>query len=141
MSPTTQGELRRLAITMMPALLISVIGCLVTIAGADGLGLTIGGGVAVCLIGLGGVVVVASLGSTLPIAAFAALASCVVRIGGATVTAALVGHALWANSAVIGLAFGLLAALTLDLWAWLRIARNARLVNALMTSARESARA
>ena len=138
MSSATRSELLRLALTLTPALVITVIGGIALIAGINGLGLIIGGGIAAFLVGLGGLIVAASHGAALHVAAFAALGSFVVRIGGAGATAAVVGNHLLANSVIIGLAIGLLAALAIDLLTWYRVARSA---DTLMTSAKESARA
>ena len=123
---------------MTPALVITVIGGIALVAGIDGLGLLIGGGIAGFLVGLGGLIVAASHGAALHVAAFAALGSFVVRIGGAGATAAVVGNHPLANGVITGLAIGLLAALILDLLTWFRVARSA---DTLMTSAKESARA
>ena len=138
MSSATRSELLRLALTLTPALVITAIGGIALVAGIDGLGLIIGGGIAAFLVGLGGLIVAASHGAALHVAAFAALGSFVVRIGGAGATAAVVGNHPLANGVITGLAIGLLAALILDLLTWFRVARSA---DTLMTSAKESARA
>ena len=138
MSSATRSELLRLTLTLTPALVITAIGGIALIAGASGLGLIIGGGVAAVLVALAGLMVAASHGAALRVAAFAALGSFVVRIGGAGATAFVIGNHLLANEIIIGLALGLLAALVIDLLTWFRIARSA---DALMTSAKESARA
>ena len=138
MSSAMRTELLRLAVTLTPALVVAAVGGIALIAGINGLSLIIGGGIAAFLVGLGGLIVAASHGAALHVAAFAALGSFVVRIGGAGATAAVVGDHPLANGVITGLAIGLLAALVLDLLTWFRVARS---TDNLMTSAKESARA
>jgi len=138
MSPASRSELIRLSVTLMPALGLVVVGCLASAISPLWLGLAIGGGLAALLVLLGGLMVAATHGSALHVAAFSALASFVVRIGGAGAAALVIDGKSWSFAAIIGLAGGLLAALALDLWTWFRVARRA---DALMTSAKESARA
>ena len=138
MSSAMRSELLRLAVTLIPALVVAAVGGIALIAGINGLSLIIGGGIAAFLVGLGGLIVAASHGAALHVAAFAALGSFVVRIGGAGATAAVVGDHPLANGVITGLAIGLLAALVLDLLTWFRVARS---TDNLMTSAKESARA
>jgi hypothetical protein len=130
-------ELVRLGVTLVPAVGCIAVGCLAAPAGAWWLGLAIGASVAALLIVLGGLMVAASHGSALHVAAFAALASFVIRIGGAGAAALVIDGKAWSSGAIIGLAGGLLAALALDLWTWSRVART----DATLTSAKESARA
>lgn len=141
MTAVTRSELNRLGLTMAPALVLGVVGgvtAALTSASALWFGLTVGGALAAGLVLIGGLMVAATHGSPLHVAAFAALASFVVRIGGAGAAVfALDGHA-WSTGALIGLAGGLLAALGLDLWTWFRVACRA---DTLLTSAKESARA
>lgn len=137
MTAGMRAELVRLGLTLVPALALGVVGLLASAAGPLWLGLAIGGGLAALLVVLGGVMVAATHGSALHVAAFAALASFVVRIGGAGAAALVIDGKAWSTGAIIGLAGGLLAALALDLWTWSRVAR----ADATMTSAKESARA
>lgn len=137
MSPATRSELIRLSVTLIPALGLFAVGCVASAVGPLWFGLAIGGGLAALLVVLGGLMVAATHGSALHVAAFAALASFVVRIGGAGAAALVIDGKPWSHGAIIGLAGGLLAALALDLWTWFRVAR----ADALMTSAKESARA
>ncbi|HEX3135865.1 MAG TPA: hypothetical protein VHX44_20045 [Planctomycetota bacterium] len=137
MSSSTRSELIRLGVTLVPALGLVAVGCLASAVSPLWLGLAIGGGLAALLVMLGGLMVAATHRSALHVAAFAALASFVVRIGGAGAAALAIDGKTWSLGAIIGLAGGLLAALALDLWTWFRVART----DALMTSAKESARA
>jgi hypothetical protein len=137
MSAGTRAELLRLGVTVLPSLALAVSGCLAIAVGPWWQGLAIGGGIAALLVVLGGLMVAATHGSALHVAAFAALASFVVRIGGAGVAALVIDGKAWSTGAIIGLAGGLLAALALDLWTWSRVAR----ADATLTSAKESARA
>ncbi|MBA3698219.1 MAG: hypothetical protein H0W78_05150 [Planctomycetes bacterium] len=137
MSTGTRAELIRLGVTLLPSLALVVIGCLAVTVDPWWQGLAIGGGIAALLVVLGGLMVAATHGSALHVAAFAALASFVVRIGGAGAAALVIDGKTWSIGAIIGLAGGLLAALALDLWTWSRVAR----ADATLTSAKESARA
>jgi hypothetical protein len=137
MSGGMKPELKRLAVTLVPALTCVVVGLGAIAAGPLWLGLAIGGGLAALLVLLGGLMIAGTHGSALHVAAFAALASFVVRIGGAGAAVFVIDGKPWSHGAVIGLAGGLLAALALDLWTWFRVART----DAVMTSAKESARA
>ena len=138
MSPATRSELIRLSVTLVPALGFVAVGCLASAVGPLWLGFAIGGGIAALLVLMGGLMVAATHGSALHVAAFAALASFVVRIGGAGAAALVIDGKAWSTGAIIGLASGLLAALALDLWTWFRVSRR---TDDLMTSAKESARA
>lgn len=137
MNPVMRDELVRLGTTLVPSLGLAALGCFTVGLGATWLGLAIGGGIAALLVLVGGLVVAATHGAALHVAAFAALASFVVRIGGAGAAVFVIDGKPWSTGAVIGLAGGLLAALALDLWTWYRVART----DAVMTSAKESARA
>lgn len=137
MSAGLKPELVRLGVTLVPALACVVVGIVAMAAGPLWFGIAIGGGLAALLVLLGGLMVAATHGAPLHVAAFAALASFVVRIGGAGAAAFVVDGQPWSLGAIIGLAGGLLAALALDLWTWYRVART----DALTTSAKESARA
>lgn len=132
-----RAELIRLGVTLVPASTLGAVGLLASSAGPLWLGMGIGGGLALLLVLIGGLMVASTHGSALHAAAFAALASFVVRIGGAGATALVIDGKAWSTGAIIGLAGGLLAALALDLWTWSRVAR----ADATMTSAKESARA
>lgn len=137
MSTGMKPELKRLGVTVVPALACMVVGLCASAASPLWTGLAVGGALAALLVLLGGLLIAGTHGSALHIAAFAALASFVVRIGGAGAAAFVIDGKPWSLGAIIGLAGGLLAALALDLWTWYRVAR----ADALLTSAKESARA
>lgn len=137
MTSGMRSELIRLGVTLVPALGCTAVGCFAAALGQWWIGLAIGGGLAALLVLLGGLMVAATHGGALHVAAFAALASFVVRIGGAGAAALVIDGKVWSNGAITGLAGGLLAALALDLWTWSRVART----DATLTSAKESARA
>jgi hypothetical protein len=137
MTRSLRSELVRLGVTLIPSLACVLFGVAAIAVGPFWAGLAIGGGLAALLVLLGGLMVAGTHGSALHIAAFAALASFVVRVGGAGAAAFVIDGKPWSLGAIIGLAGGLLAALALDLWTWYRVART----DAVMTSAKESARA
>lgn len=137
MTSGMRSELIRLGVTLVPALGCAAAGCFAAAVGPWWIGLAIGGGLAALLVLIGGLMVAATHGGALHVAAFAALASFVVRIGGAGAAALVIDGKAWSTGAITGLAGGLLAALALDLWTWFRVAR----ADATLTSAKESARA
>jgi hypothetical protein len=138
MTAETRAELVRLGLTLVPALLIAAVGCLLASQGPLWLGLAIGGGIAATLGCAGGLVVAATHDRPLHVAAMAALASFIIRIGGAGVAAVLSSGQPWSNAALAGLAGGLLASLVIDLWTWSRVASQG---HATAASAKETARA
>ncbi len=139
MTAITRTELLRLALTLAPAVLMVVSGGIAAaLAVPWGFGLVLGAAAAAVLVLIGGLMVAATHGAPLHVAAFAALGSFVVRIGGAGAATLVIDGQPWSTAAIIGLATGLLAALALDLWTWFRVACRA---DTLLTSAKESARA
>jgi hypothetical protein len=133
-----RNEWRRLCLSLCPSVLLVLIGGLTTIMAPIGAAIALGGGIAFVLSFMGGLIIAATNGQSLPVAAFASLASFIIRIGGAGI-AALIGqnhpHATWL---LASLATGLILTLLIDLLTWARIATA---TTAPVTPAKESARA
>jgi asparagine N-glycosylation enzyme membrane subunit Stt3 len=135
-------ELVRLGVTLSPALFVTAFGCFMATVSAMGFAFILGGGIALGLTLVGGLLIAATAQSPLHFSAFAALASFLVRIGGAGIAAVLLINHPYSNLALGALAGCLLATLGLDLWTWSRVAQQSVVsTTTSLTSAKESARA
>jgi hypothetical protein len=131
-------ELFRLALSVSPSVALLLIGIFSLYFTPFGAAIVLGAGIALLLSLSGGLIIAASVGRSLPVAASASLASFVIRIGGAGIFAILVADHPYMTWVLATFALGLLLTLFIDLLTWARVALSTA---APVTPAKESARA
>jgi hypothetical protein len=133
-----RDEWMRLWVSVTPSVVALLTGIVALIFTTAGTFIALGAAIALFLSLSSGLILAASAGQSLPVAACASLASFVVRFGGAGVVAfVFVSHAQanWILATLVGC---LMVTLLIDLLTWARVAHSA---TSPVTPAKESARA
>jgi hypothetical protein len=145
-----RDEIRRLGISLTPALVVTVLGAVLAhgVQTADSAwwqALSFGGQIALMISVVAGLLIAVTQQAHIMFSAIAAITAFVLRIGGAGIAViALTNHPF--SSVVLGALAGCLTlSIGLDLWIWLRLSHQhttqQTLADAPLTSAKESARA